>query len=68
MGDIIVVQGLLDVANLKMEAAGKTCRKKKRLLRVKGKKVTDNIVVSVPQRISDMFMVYIPNILLLGIF
>ena len=50
MGEMTVVQGLLDVENSKMEAAGKNleaCRNKKELVDTKRRNVTDNIVASV---------------------
>ena len=45
-----VVQELLDIANLKMEATKKNleaCKKKKNYVDTKMRKVTDNIVASV---------------------
>ena len=41
---------------------------KKEVVDTKRRKVTDNIVASVLTKKSDMFMVYITNMLFLGIF
>ena len=69
MCEMTVVQGLLDVANPNIEAARKyleTCRKRKKVIYTKRRKVTANILHLCLERISDML--YIPNMLLLGIF